>query len=79
MSLVYVAGRVVREDKRGSIDLSLSPILQRVGISDENWMMIATQFESNSSSSVGAEASLKEYSYSNPKARPNRRCARLLA
>ncbi|WCN13402.1 transposase [Marinomonas mediterranea] len=77
--LVDLTGRVVREDKRGSIDLSLSPILQRVGISHENWITIATQFESNSSSIVGAEASLKEYSYSNPKARPKRRCTRLLA
>ncbi|WP_243730311.1 hypothetical protein [Marinomonas balearica] len=30
LDLVDLSGRVVREGKRGSIDLSLSPILQRV-------------------------------------------------
>ncbi|ADZ90138.1 transposase [Marinomonas mediterranea] len=79
LDLVDLTGRIIREDKRGSIDLSLSPILQRVGISHENWLEISTQFESNSSSAVGAESSLTQYSRLNPKTRPNRRCARLLA
>ncbi|WCN10082.1 transposase [Marinomonas mediterranea] len=79
LDLVDLTGRVVRQDKRGSIDLSLSPILQRVGISHENWIAISTQFEKNSHAVVGVEQSLKSYIDSNPKARPNRRCTKLLA
>ncbi|WCN10081.1 transposase [Marinomonas mediterranea] len=79
LDLVDLTGRVVRQDKRGSIDLSLSPILQRVGISHENWIAISTQFEKNSHAVVGVEQSLKSYIDSNPRARPNRRCTKLLA
>ncbi|MBQ4863472.1 transposase [Pseudoalteromonas sp. MMG013] len=79
LGLVDLTGRVVREDKRGSIDLSLSPILQRVGISHENWIAISTQFEKNSHAVVGAEQSLRGYMESSPKAKPNRRCTKLLA
>lgn len=79
LDLVDLTGRVVREDKRGAIDLSLSPILQRIGVSHENWIAISTQFESNSHGVVGSKESLKMYTGANPKARLNRRCAKLLA
>ncbi len=53
LQLVDLTGRIVRHDKRGTIDLSLSPILQRLGIDSENWLVIATQFEQNTHGIVG--------------------------
>ena len=45
LELVDWTGRVIREDKRGSIDSKLPPILQRLQISLEQWRINTTQFE----------------------------------
>ncbi|WP_165942906.1 hypothetical protein [Marinomonas flavescens] len=37
--------QMVTEDKKRSVDASLLPILQRLNISSENWLYIATEFE----------------------------------
>ena len=79
LQLVDMTGRIVRQDKRGSIDLSLSPILQRLGISSENWLTIAIQFEQNTHGVVGQEQSVKRYKNAQPRSRPNKRCCQLLA
>ncbi len=79
LQLVDLTGRIVRHDKRGAIDLSLSPILQRLGIDSENWMEIATKFESHTHGVVGQTQSMERYKNSQPRARPNKRGCRLLA
>jgi len=61
LELVDLTGRIVREDKRGSIDMSLLPILERLNISTESWLCIATQFEEKTSNVVGSDASIAYY------------------
>ncbi|MDB4837005.1 transposase [Marinomonas sp.] len=61
LELVDMTGRIIREDKRGSIDASLLPILQRLNISTENWLCIATEFESKTGGVVGQEHSIDYY------------------
>jgi len=46
LELVDWTGRQIRKGKRGSIDASEPPILSRLGISSENWLVSSTQFES---------------------------------
>ncbi|CAG8998276.1 MAG: hypothetical protein CENE_00218 [Candidatus Celerinatantimonas neptuna] len=50
LELVELTGRVVRDDKRGSIDLSLHPILQRLNLTSADWFDIATGCKRFSSS-----------------------------
>ena len=45
LELVDWTGRIVRDDKRGAIDNSLPPILQRLNIPGKRWLTSATQFE----------------------------------
>jgi hypothetical protein len=39
-------GRIIRNDKRSHIGKSLPPILERLGITPEQWQLTTTQFES---------------------------------
>ena len=79
LELVDLTGRIVREDKRGSIDLSFAPILQCLNIPTENWLTFATQFEQNTFAAVGTETILSNY-YQNAgyKRRPKIRKAKLI-
>ncbi len=61
LELVDLTGRIVRQDKRGSIDLSLAPILQRLNIPSENWLTIAIEFEEHTHAAVGTELILSNY------------------
>lgn len=61
LELVDLTGRIVRQDKRGSIDLSLAPILQRLNIPSENWITIAIEFEKHTHAAVGTERILSNY------------------
>ena len=45
LALVDWTGRIIRSDKRGHIDNALSPILDRLQITVEQWHINATQFE----------------------------------
>jgi REP element-mobilizing transposase RayT len=45
LQLVDTTGRIVRSDKRGVIPLTLSPILDRLAISHQEWMSNAMEFE----------------------------------
>ncbi len=47
IELVDATGRAVREDKRGAIAASQSPILQRLKIDPDTWLHIATTFEAS--------------------------------
>ena len=61
LELVDLTGRIIREDKRGSIDASLTPILQRIGLSSAQWLAVTTQFEKHFIAAVGNEISLTNY------------------
>jgi REP element-mobilizing transposase RayT len=47
LELVDMTGRILRDDKRGAISVHLPPILERLGINQEEWLDTATQFEAN--------------------------------
>ena len=59
MDLVDWTGRIVRTDKRGAIDANLPPILERLAIEPEYWVVLTTQFESRFKSLVGCAYQLK--------------------
>lgn len=42
---VDVTGRCIRENNAGHIDHQQSPILERLGLSDEQWFTLTTEFE----------------------------------
>lgn len=43
LQLIDWSGRVIRKDKRGSIDASLPPILTRVGIDSDEWELLISR------------------------------------
>jgi len=53
LELVNWTGQAIREDKRGAISQDLPPILQRLGIDEQAWLRLATQFESSFNTWVG--------------------------
>ena len=59
MDLVDWTGRIVRTDKRGAIDANLPPILERLAIEPEYWIVLTTRFESRFKSLVGCAHQLK--------------------
>jgi len=59
LELVEFTGRILREDKRGAISHQLPPILQRLGIEQEQWHYLTTRFESPFKGLVGAAHRLK--------------------
>ena len=46
IQLVDITGRAIREDKRGCIENNLPPILERLNISNREWLVLTNQFES---------------------------------
>lgn len=61
LELVDMTGRIVKEGKKGAIGISLLSILQRLNISSDNWLCIATEFEVRTGSVVGQEWSIDQY------------------
>ena len=61
IELVDATGRVIRRDKRGAIDASLSPILERLSIDAETWQHIATTFEKSCGPWVGGNIRLAQF------------------
>ncbi len=59
LSLVDWSGKIIREGKRGSINQTLPPILDRLDIEPETWLVLVTKFESRFKSLVGAKEVLK--------------------
>jgi REP element-mobilizing transposase RayT len=45
LALVDWTGRIIRKDKRGAIEADQPPILERLGISPEQWAINTTRFE----------------------------------
>ena len=61
--LVDCTGRCIRDDKAGHIEGHHSPILQRLGINDEQWLTLTTEFEQHFSRAVGSEQMLQQYKH----------------
>jgi REP element-mobilizing transposase RayT len=59
--LVDITGRVIRDDKAGHIDHQHQPILQRLGLSDEQWLTLTTEFEKHFCYAVGAEMMMNQF------------------
>lgn len=60
LELVDWTGRIIREDKRGSIPSSAPPILDRLAIEPKHWLFMSTQFESKFKGLVGCAFKVKQ-------------------
>ena len=60
IELIDWTGRIIRDDKRGAIDATTPPILQRLDISSEHWLELSTRFESRFKGIAGSAESIKE-------------------
>ena len=59
LELVDWTGRIIKPNKRGALDSDLPPILDRLEIEPEQWLLMATKFESKFASLVGGVYELK--------------------
>lgn len=55
LELIDWTGRIVREDKRGKINSSLPPILERLSLDRDSWLTLTTEFERQFGQWVGSE------------------------
>lgn len=58
--LVDWSGRIMRQDKRGSVSANLPPILDRLNLPSDAWIILTTQFEVQFRNWVGSEHIVKE-------------------
>ncbi|NMM42161.1 hypothetical protein HHO47_15380 [Pseudoalteromonas arctica] len=61
LELVELTGRCIREGKRGYIESTHLPLLERVNISPENWLKLTTQFTRLFHGAVGKASSQESY------------------
>lgn len=59
LELVDWTARQVRAGKRGSLDTSAPPLLDRLGVQSENWLTASCHFESKFKTLVGAKNTLE--------------------
>jgi hypothetical protein len=59
LELVEWTGRQLRDDKRGAIQGSLPPILERLQMGQQSWLHMATHFESRFKGLVGTAYQLQ--------------------
>ena len=59
LELMDWTGRIIREDKRGSIPAEMPPILARLAIEPKYWIFLTTQFESKLKGLVGCVFAVK--------------------
>ena len=55
LELVDWSGRIIHEDKRGSISQDLPPILDRLSLDKDAWYILTTEFEHQFRQWVGTE------------------------
>lgn len=60
LALVDWTGRAIRNDKRGAIPHDLPPILDRLDIDPEHWLILTTRFESRFKTLIGCAFKLKQ-------------------
>ena len=61
LELVELTGRCIREYKRGYIESTHLPLLERVNISSESWLKLTTQFTRVFHGAVGRPTSQASY------------------
>jgi hypothetical protein len=59
--LFDTTGRIIRANKAGVMDSAQSPILSRLGLSEEQWLNLTTKFEQHFCYAVGAEQMMKDF------------------
>jgi hypothetical protein len=59
--LVDWTGRQIREDKRGVISARMPPILQRLDIQIEQWLIASTGIEQHFSRAIGNQENIHQY------------------
>ena len=59
--LVDITGRIIRVGKASYIDHQHQPILQRLGLSNEQWMTLSTEFEKHFCYAAGAEIMMNQF------------------
>jgi REP element-mobilizing transposase RayT len=59
--LVDCTGRCIREDKAGHIEQQQSPILEKIGLSTEQWLCLTTEFEKHFCYAAGAEHMMQQF------------------
>jgi REP element-mobilizing transposase RayT len=59
--LVDTTGRIIRADKADAINPSQSPILSRLGLSEEQWITLTTEFEQHFRYAAGAEQMMQAF------------------
>lgn len=57
--LVDWAGQIIRHDKCGAINVALLPILERLNIAPDEWLILTTRFEVNYKGLVGCVEKVK--------------------
>ena len=60
LELVDWTGRIIREDKRGVINNTLPPIIERLTINKNNWKVLTTQFETQFKQWIGNDKIVKQ-------------------
>lgn len=61
LDLVKLTAKVVRENKRGTLDLSLQPIVRRLGLSSQDWIERINALDGRGLSVIGEDAALNRY------------------
>jgi hypothetical protein len=59
--LVDKTGRIIRADKVCAMDSAQNPIMSRLGLSEEQWLTLTTEFEQHFCYAVGAEQMMKDF------------------
>jgi hypothetical protein len=59
--LVDTTYRIIRADKAGVIDSVKNPILSRLGLSEEQWIILTTEFEQHFCYAAGAEQMMQVF------------------
>jgi len=61
LTLVEETGKIIRADKRGSIDENSSPLLTQLGINSDDWLQLAEHFGKQYHQAVGSLAELNAF------------------
>jgi hypothetical protein len=59
--LVDTTGRIIRADKASAIDSAQNPTLSRLGLSEEQWLTLTTEFEQQFCYAAGAEHMMQAF------------------
>jgi hypothetical protein len=59
LALIDETGRIIRTNKRGSINKNQAQILNRIGLDDQQWLTMTQQFERCFSTFVGNETNIR--------------------